>query len=354
MDKKLFFVISAVALLAGNVLAAEEQNDLIVSDNTVIVCHSKQCKDARDMMTREFLYNKLGSLLKNNVNRNVSFCEADKNTHLCLNEALTFEANVGATPSTVYIPSALLVDTKTMRDEKTQKFVLDYDLRVGDTYPTCQASLNQLKVPSADEVSIETPGFECRFTESGMTVVNASYDVDYIDFDYGAIGAYYTIAAAQASKGGASGYVMLRFVNPANPNNKVMDDCGCVCNESQNPPCRCEALEPVEDVVIDQEVVVEVDVNVKTQESTSDVIPAAVADEQTDMKTEEYPALEELPTIVQKTVDFEEKAPVQLPSVEKATFVLETQILKPGVPVVMEVEEDVAPGQVRAVSNWDK
>ena len=146
-------------------------------------------------MTREFLYNKLGSLLKNNVNRRMLLCDADPNVHVCLNDALAFKAKAGATITTVQIPSAFVVDAKSVPSKMSQQFVLDYTIKLGDTYPTCQAALNQMKIISADEISIETPGFECSFTENGTTLLNASYEVDYIDFDYGILGAYYTIAA---------------------------------------------------------------------------------------------------------------------------------------------------------------
>ena len=350
MNKKIFSMVCAVALLSCGAALAEEQENLLVRNDAVVVCRSKQCKDARRMMTQEFLYNQLGSLLKNNINRRVSFCEADVNTHVCLNDAIAFEAVVGATPSTVYMPSALLVDAKAMSDEKTQKFVLDYDLKVGETYPSCQASLNQLRVLSADEISIETPGFECRFTENGITVVNASYEVDYIDFDYGIIGAHYTIGVGQVSKGGQSGYALWSFVNSANANNEVMNDCGCVCNDAQNPPCQCDAPKAVEQEVKEEKLPTEQ----KNENPASDVQQVAV-----EKTTEVVPQTEEAlsepsPVIIEQTVESKPPVVVQMPALEEATFITETQILKPGVPVVMDVEEDVRPGQVKAVSNWDK
>ena len=350
MNKKIFSMVCVATLLNFGAAFAEEQEPLLVRSDAVVVCRSKQCKDARHMMTQEFLYNQLGSLLKNNVNRRVSFCEADLNTRVCLNDSIAFDAVVGATPSTVYMPSALLVDTKAMNDEKTQKFVLDYDLKVGETYPSCQASLNQLRVFSADEISIETPGFECRFTENGMTVVNASYEVDYIDFDYGIIGAHYTIGVGEVSKGGQSGYAMWRFVNSANANNEVMDDCGCVCDEAQNPPCQCDTpktqeMEVVKENAPKENNAVEADISVQ-ERSVEKVTEVAVETEDVLPETS--------PVIIDQTIENKPAVVVQMPALEEATFITETQILKPGVPVVMDVEEDVRPGQVKAVSNWDK
>ena len=364
INKKIFLMASGLLIMSVGDVFAQPQKSLIIRNDAVVVCRSKQCKSAKNMMTQEFLYNKLGSLLKNNINRRVLFCDADPSAYVCLNDAIAFEAKVGATQTTVAIPSALLVDTKAMTDETTQKFVLDYDLKVGETYPTCQASLNQLQVFSADKISIETPGFECRFTENGMTIMNASYEVNYIDFDYGILGAYYTVAVGQVSAGGQSGYALLRFTNPANANNEIMDDCGCVCNEAQNPPCQCEKSEPEVKTIIQEKIVTQyevapIEVYVKTKAPIEAGQMQSVRINGVDVQN--VPVVSEANseiktlTVEEKTIENVQAQPSSVPMLvlEQPTFVSETQILKPGVPVVMDMEEEVAPSQVRVVSNWD-
>ena len=173
--KNKILMMACVGVLAALPVFAKTQESLIVRNNAIVVCRGKQCKSARDTMTSEFLYNKLGSLLKNNVNQKMLLCDADPNVHVCLNNALVFKARAGATVTTVQIPSALVIDSKSLPDQMAQQFVLDYTIKVGGTYPICQASLNQMQIISADEINIETPGFECRFTENGATLLNASY-----------------------------------------------------------------------------------------------------------------------------------------------------------------------------------
>ena len=360
MSKKIFSMFCIGAMFLTGAVSAQEQLPLANQSDLPVICRSGKCKTAGDMMTQEFLYTKFASLLKNNINKRVSFCNADVATHTCINGAIAFDATIGATPSTVYMPSALLIDTKSMSDGKTQKFVLDYDLKVGEIYPICQASLNQLNAPSINDVSIETTPFECRFTGSGMSVLSASYDVDFIDFDSGVIGAHYVIKLAQASEGEATGYALLRFASLSNSNDEVMDECGCVCNEVLNPPCQCDVsvadLQPQPavqvDVVEQQEIPLAQEV-VATEAKQEEPQPTEpVLQEMDAIVIKDAPASQQ-PIIVNEVME-EEIAVEPMPVLEEAKFITETQILKPGVPVVVDVEEDVLPGQVKAISNWDK
>jgi hypothetical protein len=319
-NKKIFPIICLSALILGTSTAKaefEQKEPLIVREDAVVVCRSKQCKVASNMMTQEFLFNKLGSLLKNNINRTISFCDADPNTRVCLNDGIMFDVLAGATSTTAYIPSALLVDSKAMQNKKTQKFVLDYEMQLGHIYPVCQASLNQLQILSADKISVETPGFECRFTENGMTVVNASYEIDYIDFDYGILGANYTIAVGQSSSGGGSGYTLMRFVNTANDNNEIMEDCGCVCDERQNPPCRCDK----DELKMENEPFSGYDIYQNNQKPREQMLK-------------------------------DDKSPMNPPSVEDVSVLSETIAFEQGIPVVLDIEETLPPGSVIAKSNW--
>ncbi len=327
IKNKILKIVCAAALMGVSGVATA-QEPLIIRNDAVVVCRSKQCKSARNMMTQEFLYNKLGSLLKNNINRRVLFCDADSNVHVCLNDAITFGVKAGATDTQLHIPSAIIVDSKSMPDEMAHKFVIDYDMQLGETYPSCQASLNQMRVVSADEINVEVPGFECRFTENGMSVVNASYEVDYIDFDYGILGAHYSFAVGQVSTGGQSGYALLRFSDTANENNEVKEDCGC--SEQQNPPCQCEQAEPEVKTIIQEKVVTQyevapIEVYVKTKAPIEAGQVQSVRINGVDVPN--VPVVADAP--VQQPVEAEPE--VTQPAPEAA--------LQAGVPVIMEVEE---------------
>ena len=236
MVKKIIqsMVLCSLVLSAGFAVAQElDKNEVIT------VCRSKQCRLADLVMTREFMYNKLASMLHNNIGKELSFCEADPVTRTCTADSISFDSIVGVTPSTVSLYTAQVLDSKALPDDMTLKFVLDYQLSVGEIIPACQASLSKIVIEDVDSIYLETTGFECQFNDAGSSTLNASYDVDYLDFDYGVIGAYYSIAAEGETVGGNSGYALIHFDNKPNPENTLIDDYGCVCDDKQMPPCQC-------------------------------------------------------------------------------------------------------------------
>lgn len=241
LNKQVLFILCVMGCF-GNAFAqnigAYENVDF---RDSVIVCRSKDCRPAKSTMTKEFLYNKLTSLLKNNINRRVELCEADPLTRVCISDAIAFDALVGATHTQVTLPSLYILDAKGQTDLTTTDFVADYELQVGETFPKCQAALNQLYVECANNIFIETPEFSCHFTNNGTTRINAAYAIDYVDLDYGIIGADYTIGLDQTSQGGQSGYVVMRFANAANGANELTPRCHCDgCDERKPLPCDCQ------------------------------------------------------------------------------------------------------------------
>ncbi|NCB49009.1 MAG: hypothetical protein EOM55_05315, partial [Clostridia bacterium] len=108
--------------------------------DAVLVCRSRQCAESSQMMTREFLYNQLGSLLENNIGKSVLFCDADPATHVCLNSSLNFDVLTGVTKGFVNIPSVTLLDAKACPDYSGYTFILDYKISVNGTHPECQAA----------------------------------------------------------------------------------------------------------------------------------------------------------------------------------------------------------------------
>lgn len=256
-----------LSVMAGILSVSTAQAAVTMAD-TVLVCRSRQCAPAEKMMTREFLYNQVGSLLQNNINQSVLLCDADPNVRVCLNDALQMNVLSGVTSGVLNIPEMTLLDAKACPDFNGYTFVTDYKMSINGTYPQCQAALNKIAVSAPDDITIQTPGFECRFTENGITVINASYVVDYIDFDYGIFGAYYTIGAGQVSKGGGSGYMLMRFKSTSNDMNEMRGGPCCECDASQMPPCQCEPAEP--EVVVQEKVVTEyeiapIEVTIKTK-----------------------------------------------------------------------------------------
>ncbi|MBE6449806.1 MAG: hypothetical protein E7013_03845 [Alphaproteobacteria bacterium] len=344
---------------------AQETQSLTFGEN-ILVCQQGKCLTANGFVGRHFLSMKLAGLFKENVGQTITFCEANTDDYKCLSNEIEADVKIGASNAILKLPSAHLIDTKSMQNKAEQKFVFEYLMDVSGTYPVCQATLNTLLV-SALDVSIQTNGFRCDFTNSGQSSVKLDYNVNYIDLDRGILGADYMLSLHGNSTGEKKGYTLLHFPKVAANFSDLMKSCDCLCDETQKPICRCSddelIIEEVEEntfveerpvpreyspvLQIEENLVVLSDVE-EAVFTESDALPE---------KPKSISVIQELEALEQnssseKYQNMEDIGP--LPVVEDVTVVTTTQILKPGVPVVADLEEDVAPGQVRAVSNWEK
>jgi hypothetical protein len=60
-------------------------------------------------------------------------------------------------------------------------------------------------------------GFACKFTTIGKTTLSMFYSINYLDLDYGIVGAYYSVGSSGPAIGGGNGYMLMRFKNNAYP-----------------------------------------------------------------------------------------------------------------------------------------
>jgi len=200
----LFLSVGLVAFQA----AAQIDN---LSSTSVLVCRSHQCAYASYSMTKGFLYNKIAQMMEKNVGKTVLVCEADPHSHICLQEGLSIPASTVYAPLNVKIQRLKLTDEKKLNGATGLDLVWDYRIQAGNTYPSCELGLSRLSVDYTDKVEMTTQDFICNITETGRTSVNATYNIDYLDFDYGFIGAYYTIGVGEAVQGDKTGYALFRF-----------------------------------------------------------------------------------------------------------------------------------------------
>lgn len=263
MNKTNVFLSSFVLMLGTLPAVAQTPQKLPCAEDTVLVCRARECKLASQMMTREFLYNQLGSLVENNIGKTILFCEADPILHICRTDSIRFNSVIAGAKSDVDLPSATLLDARACPDKSGYTLVLDYKMAVNETFPPCQAGLTKLTIAAVDNVLAETSGFTCNFTQNDTTKVNASYQINYVDFDYGILGATYTIATGESAQGGQTGYMLWRFHNTSNDNNELRGGNCCECDNSQVPPCQCEEKAPQ---IVEVEKVVEVEKTVTEYE----------------------------------------------------------------------------------------
>ena len=185
--------------------------------SSVIVCRTHQCAPARTNMTREFLYNSLLNLFDNNLNSPVLFCDADPGSRVCFENYVKFNLKVGAVPATALTDSAKIVDVRMKKEQQTIEVTLDYNMYYNGVRPTCRASRNILFVKSPDYVLMEDTGYRCKFTTVGTSLVSTVFSIDYVDLDYGIIGANYSFGVSGPAFGGGTGYMLMRFEKNAYP-----------------------------------------------------------------------------------------------------------------------------------------
>lgn len=182
--------------------------------SSVLICRSKQCAPADKAMTSAFLFNKVVSLFETNMGNDVLLCDADPITHVCTENKISFPITAGVASSSVSLPAFKLLDAKLMKGQLGLNLIMSYYVFTNGRTVPCQNALSKIVVSSTSKVQISTPAFGCSFTQTGNTSLNAWFLIDYLDFDYGTIGAYYTIGTNQIVKGEKNGYVLMRFTKP--------------------------------------------------------------------------------------------------------------------------------------------
>ena len=187
--------------------------------SSVIVCRSQQCAPARTNMTREFLYNSLLNLFDNNLDTTVLICDADPNSRMCFENYIQFNIKAGVTPATVVIDSAKILSVKLKKNEQIINVALDYNMHFNAVRPACMSSANALFVKSPDYVLMEDTGYVCKFTTTSDSMLSTVFAIDYVDLDYGVIGANYSFGVAGPAYGGGTGYMLMRFQKNAFPSN---------------------------------------------------------------------------------------------------------------------------------------
>lgn len=194
-------------------LSLKEGQTLDLDMGSVLICKANQCVATNHNMSREYLHNQVFSLLSANTGKSIRICEADASTQQCVQNGISLPIYSPTIQTMAHISKARLVDARSVTDVPAHDFIIDYKMKTGDMFPSCQTALSRVGTRHAGSVEIMSPKFNCRLTQTGTTTFSLAYHVDYIDFDKGVIGAVYSIAADKQLKGNGSGYVLLDFDN---------------------------------------------------------------------------------------------------------------------------------------------
>ena len=67
-----------------------------------------------------------------------------------------------------------------------------------------------ISVPNNSHATLINREFACSITSDGISNVSLLLSVDYIDLDYGLIGAYYSLGLQGPTSGGSNGYLVFK------------------------------------------------------------------------------------------------------------------------------------------------
>ena len=189
----------------------------LATPRSIIVCRSKQCAPIKLSMSKEYIYNSLAQMMKNNNHQKALVCSADVGSRNCYQNYISLPITVGITPAYMYIDSVKISDVTMNKGSSSINMMLNYNVTYNGQTPECSPDKTLLYVKNADNIVLEDKGYRCKMTTIGTTTVKTMFLIDFIDLDYGFIGGYYSIGLSGPSYGGGTGYMMLRMPKPGYP-----------------------------------------------------------------------------------------------------------------------------------------
>ncbi|MBR1545036.1 MAG: hypothetical protein IJ638_03790, partial [Alphaproteobacteria bacterium] len=185
--------------------------DGLNNQKPIVICRQKGCTELNDKMTRNYLFNAIANLLYVNNKTKVYLCEANTSTRACLSNGLKYAVNIGGTAGVIYIPSITITDVSFSQNLKRISFMFSYDLYANGLKSFCSSSHNTIEISEDKQALIRDNTYKCQLTSDLPSTSYNIYNIDYLDLDYGIIGAYYSTGMSGASNGGHDGYVLMKF-----------------------------------------------------------------------------------------------------------------------------------------------
>lgn len=185
--------------------------------SSIVVCRSHQCAPAKLSMSKEYIFNSLLHLFDNNNYQKVLICQADADSHTCLENFISIPLMVGITPTNAYIDQLRITDVIIGKKAQKINLILNYNLTFGGQTPDCTPSQSILFAKTTNHTIMEDAGYNCKMTTIGQSSIKTLFAIDYIDLDYGYIGGHYSIGVSGPAYGGGSGYMLLRMPKNAYP-----------------------------------------------------------------------------------------------------------------------------------------
>lgn len=185
-----------------------------------VVCQNKKCYPAEVSLSRESLFDRVQNLINENINKDILICEANPQSKMCLTRGFSLPLNSSSVSTKIDFLSAKITSNKHIENSTGTDLIIDYKTKSDKVFPYCQTAFSRLGVLDRNSMQLVAPDFTCSFGNTNQTILSLTYHIDYINFDNGSVGAYYSIAAGQKLRGQSHGYVLFRFAQPSSINLK--------------------------------------------------------------------------------------------------------------------------------------
>ena len=180
------------------------------TERPTVICRDFNCTRLNDRITRTFLFNSLANMFMTNAHSRIYICEADPFSRSCLQSGISFPIRSGIANALVKIPKATISQVNLSTGLSRATATMTYEFLVNGMQHTCEPTVMDISVPNNSQASLINREFVCNLTSDGTSNVSLLLNVDYIDLDYGLIGAYYSIGLQGPTSGGANGYLVFK------------------------------------------------------------------------------------------------------------------------------------------------
>ncbi len=180
------------------------------AERPTVICRDFNCTRLNNRITRTFLFNSLANMFLTNAHSRLYICEADPFSRSCLQSGITFPVRSGIANALVKIPKATISQVNLSTGLSLATATMKYEFLVNGIQRTCEPTIMDIAVPNNSQATLTNREFACNLTSDGMSNISLLLNVDYIDLDYGLIGAYYSLGMQGPTMGSGSGYLVFK------------------------------------------------------------------------------------------------------------------------------------------------
>jgi len=180
------------------------------AERPTVICRDFNCTRLNDRITRTFLFNSVANMLQTNEHSRLYICEADPFSRSCLQSGITFPVRSGIANALVKIPKATISQVNLSTGLSRASANITYEMYVNGIQRVCEPTVMDIAVPTNSQATLFNREFACGLTSDGVANISLLFNIDYIDLDYGLIGAYYSLGAQGVATGSGSGYLVFK------------------------------------------------------------------------------------------------------------------------------------------------